>query len=129
MAEALDNGASLILFPEGRRNSTEANLLPFKTGIYHLAKARPDVELVPVWINNLNRVMPKGERVPIPMLCTVVFGSTMKLLPNETMEGFLSRTRQSLLDLADSSRPGGRSHRAFDLPMWERPPGRDSSNP
>ena len=61
MASALDTGASLIVFPEGTRNTTEAKLLPFKSGIYHLASRRPDVEFVPVWIENLHRVMPKGE--------------------------------------------------------------------
>ena len=64
MTAALDGGASLIVFPEGTRNTGEAPLLPFKSGLYHLARARPDLDLVPVWIDNLNRVMPKGEIVP-----------------------------------------------------------------
>ena len=79
MAAALDEKSSLILFPEGTRNISEEPLLPFKSGLYHLAKARPDVELVPVWIENLNRVMPKGEFVPIPLLCTVTFGAPIAL--------------------------------------------------
>ena len=77
MADALDQGSSLILFPEGTRNTTDEPLLPFKSGLYHLARRRPDVELVPVWIENLNRVMPKGEFVPIPLLCTVTFGAPL----------------------------------------------------
>ena len=32
MAAAIGNGDSLIVFPEGTRNTTEATLLPFKTG-------------------------------------------------------------------------------------------------
>ena len=79
MAAALDQKNSLILFPEGTRNTGEEPLLPFKSGLYHLAKARPDVELVPVWIENLNRVMPKGEFVPIPLLCTVTLGAPIAL--------------------------------------------------
>ena len=71
MQEALDGGASLILFPEGTRNETDAPLQPFKAGLYHLARARPQLELVPVWIENLNRVMPKGEFIPVPLMCTV----------------------------------------------------------
>ena len=66
----LDGGDSLIIFPEGTRNlDDEVKLLPFKSGIYHLSLAHPDVELVPV-LANLNRVMPKGRMQPLPLLCT-----------------------------------------------------------
>ena len=100
MAAALDEGASLILFPEGTRNTTEEQLLPFKTGLYHLAGARPQVELVPVWIEYLNRVMPKGELGPIPLLCTVTFGAPLRLQDGEGKAAFLERTRAALLSLA-----------------------------
>jgi len=100
MAAALDQQSSLILFPEGTRNTSEEPLLPFKSGLYHLAKARPDVELVPIWIENLNRVMPKGEFVPIPLLCTVTVGAPIMLAVGEDKEAFLDRSRNSLLALA-----------------------------
>ena len=99
MAEALDQNSSLILFPEGTRNTTDEPLLPFKSGLYHLAKARPDVELVPVWIENLNRVMPKGEYVPIPLLCTVTLGAPILLADGEDKTAFLTRSRDALLAL------------------------------
>lgn len=100
MAAALDTGSSLILFPEGTRNQTEASLLPFKSGLFHLASARPKIRLVPVWINNLNRVMPKGEIVPIPLICTVTFGVPMQMLAGEEKQAFLDRARKALLDLS-----------------------------
>jgi len=100
MVEALDGGSSLILFPEGTRNTTGAPLLPLKSGLYHLAKARPELELVPVWIRNLNRVMPKGEFLPIPLLCTVTFGAPFKLGKGETKTAFLERVRASMLALS-----------------------------
>ena len=99
MAAALDMGSSLILFPEGQRNSSNAALLPFKSGLYHLAKARPTVDLVPVWIANLNRVMPKGEVVPVPLICTLTFGAPLHLDPDEPKDTFLIRVSHALLAL------------------------------
>ena len=102
MAEALDDGSSLILFPEGTRNVGSEDLLPFKTGLFHLATQRPDVDLVPVWIENLNQVMPKGEVFPIPLICTVRFGAPLRLDAGETKDRFLERSRAALLDLKEN---------------------------
>lgn len=99
MAEALDEGSSLIIFPEGQRNSSEVPLLPFKSGLYHLARMRPAVDLVPVWIENLNRVMPKGEVVPVPLLCTVTFGAPLHVEDGEEKAAFLDRASAALLAL------------------------------
>jgi 1-acyl-sn-glycerol-3-phosphate acyltransferase len=102
MAEALDAGSSLILFPEGTRNNGNDPLLPFKTGLFHLASQRPDVDLVPVWIENLNQVMPKGEIFPIPLICTVRFGEALRLQEDENKGEFLQRSHAALLALKDS---------------------------
>lgn len=99
MAAALDGGASLILFPEGQRNSSDAPLLPFKSGLYHLARQRPGVDLVPVWISNLNHVMPKGEIIPVPLICTLTFGAALRLADDEPKDAFLARTAAALLAL------------------------------
>jgi 1-acyl-sn-glycerol-3-phosphate acyltransferase len=99
MAHALRNGDSLILFPEGTRN-LEEGLLPFKSGIYRLAQAVPEVEFVPVWIENLGRVMPKGAMVPVPLLCTLRFGMAITLQVGESKAEFLQRARDALLELA-----------------------------
>ena len=105
MLAALDAGDSLILFPEGTRNETDAALLPFRGGLHRIAEARADVDLVPVWIDNLNRVLPKGEIVPIPLVCTVTFGGALRLDPGENRSVFLERAREALLALAPRERP------------------------
>lgn len=99
MLNALAQGDSLIIFPEGTRN-LEDGLLPFKGGLYRLGLERPDVELVPVWIANLNRVMPKGKALPLPLLCSVSFGEPLQIAEGEDKTAFLERARQSLLALA-----------------------------
>lgn len=102
MTDALDAGDSLILFPEGTRNVTDEQLLPFKSGLYHLAMARPQVELVPVWLENLNRMMPKGEIFPVPLLCTVTFGAPLAISAQENKSAFLERARTALLAAASA---------------------------
>jgi len=99
MVAALDEDASLIIFPEGRRNEGPDPLLPFKTGLFHLAEERPDVDLVPVWLENLNSVMPRGEVFPIPLICTVTFGAPIHLDVGEDKAAFLERASDALLEL------------------------------
>ena len=100
MIEALDAGDSLVLFPEGTRDSTDAPLLDFKRGIHRLAIARRHIELVPVWLENAGRVLPKGEWLPLPLLCTVRFGEPLTVRRDEPEPAFLSRARDALMTLA-----------------------------
>ena len=102
MSSAIAEGNSLILFPEGTRNLGEG-MMPFKSGLFHLAKAHPEVELVPVWIENLGRVMPKGAFMPAPLLCTLIFGEPLHLQSDEKRDAFLTRTRDALMALAPSN--------------------------
>lgn len=103
MLAALDTSDSLIIFPEGGRNA-ESNVGEFKSGIYHLAKERPTVEFVPVWIDNLSRVLPKGEILPLPLLCSVTFGTPLSIIEGENKTSFLERARTAVLSL------GGRTN-------------------
>jgi 1-acyl-sn-glycerol-3-phosphate acyltransferase len=98
MADGLGQENSLILFPEGTRGTGE-RVGEFKSGLYYLCCARPDVELVPVQLENLNRVLPKGEVIPVPMISRIVFGPPMHLDDGESKQAFLERARQAVEQL------------------------------
>ena len=92
MIETLDAGYSLIIFPEGTRGNGE-KVQPFKSGLYHLISRRPQVEYVPVYLENLNRILPKGEFFPIPLLGSVTFGAPVVFISDEEKTVFLERAR------------------------------------
>jgi len=98
LAEALTNGDSLVIFPEGTRGNKEEPAT-FKSGLYHLATQFPNVQLIPAWIDNVQRVMPKGEVVPVPILCSVTFGAPMRVEAGEDKRAFLERARNAVVAL------------------------------
>ena len=100
LAQALERGDSVILFPEGTRGHAEEPQA-FKSGLYNLAQRFPQVVLVPTWINNVQRVMPKGEVVPVPVLCSVTFGAPVRVEEGEERRMFLDRARNAVLALRD----------------------------
>ena len=101
LIEALGNGDSIILFPEGTRGNL-GEPQAFKSGLYNLAQRFPDAVLVPAWINNVQRVMPKGEVVPVPILCSVTFGAPIKVEVGEERGAFLTRARHAVMSLRES---------------------------
>ena len=100
LVEALGNGDSIILFPEGTRGHNELPQ-PFKAGLYNLALKCPGAVLVPAWINNVQHVLPKGEVVPVPVLCSVTFGEPIQLQAEEERRVFLDRARAAVIALRD----------------------------
>ena len=99
LVEALQRGESLIIFPEGTRRA-QALPSPFKSGLFHLAAKVPAAELIPVYLDNLYRSMPKGTLLPVPLTCSVRFGAALKRQTDESKDAFLDRARQAVVDLA-----------------------------
>ena len=96
---ALAQGDSLIIFPEGTRGTGD-EMQPFRSGLYHLAAKFPEAELVPVYLHNLNRTLPKGEFLPVPIVCTVAFGARLRLIEGEKRDDFIARAQRALEGLA-----------------------------
>ena len=101
LIQALHEGSSLILFPEGPRRPQPLPS-PFKSGLWRLMREFPDVELIPVYIENLHRSMPKGTLIPIPTICSVRFGAPLPHSPDDSKENFLNRARNAVIQLAES---------------------------
>lgn len=105
MLDAIGTHSSLIVFPEGHRNTAD-EMDEFKSGLFHLCKKRPDLELIPVYIDNVNRVLPRGEYLPVPLLTCITFGPPMWLEDKEPKPVFLKRARDAVIRLRETARDG-----------------------
>jgi 1-acyl-sn-glycerol-3-phosphate acyltransferase len=104
--EALDRGEILVLFPEGSRGDPET-LAPLKKGIGHLACARPNVPIVPIFIYGLGKALPKGSAVLVPFNCTVNVGEA--LYGTGTYNDFVAELQDAMTKLAAEEK----------VPVWE----------
>jgi 1-acyl-sn-glycerol-3-phosphate acyltransferase len=100
MLREISDVYSLIVFPEGSR-AVDGKMGEFKSGLYYLAKKRPDIELVPVYMDNMNRILPRGEFLPVPLLSSITIGKPIRLEPGEGKVEFLSRARETVQGLKD----------------------------
>jgi 1-acyl-sn-glycerol-3-phosphate acyltransferase len=100
LATVLRAGDDVLIFPEGTRADT-GETLPFKSGLWHLAREVPEAEFVPVWLDNLSRALPKGEILPLPLICAVVFGDALPAGLEGNRDVFLKTARDRLLELRD----------------------------
>ena len=98
IVEEMGDRYSLIIFPEGTRGTGE-EVQPFKSGLYHLCQRKPGLPLVPAYLNNLNRILPKGEFLPVPFISQLTFGPAMQLESGEDKTAFLTRAREAVCRL------------------------------
>jgi len=100
MIREIGDQHSLIVFPEGGRSSGP-EVREFKSGLYHLCRKRPELELIPVHIDNMNRILPRGEVLPVPLLTCISFGPPMWLEAGEAKSEFLERAREAVRRLKE----------------------------
>jgi 1-acyl-sn-glycerol-3-phosphate acyltransferase len=100
IAAEMGDDYSLIIFPEGTRGDGES-VAPFKGGIYYLCLQKPGLQLVPVYLENLNRVLPKGQFLPVPLISRITFGLPTVLDPLESKLEFLTRMRDAVCALKE----------------------------
>ena len=101
LRDCLREGSSMIIFPEGTRRP-QAIPSEFKSGIWRLAREFPNVELIPVYIENLYRAMPKGALIPVPTVCSIRFGAPLPFSPDDPKEEFLTKAREAVIKLSEA---------------------------
>jgi 1-acyl-sn-glycerol-3-phosphate acyltransferase len=73
MRSTIQAGDSLLIFPEGTRGSGE-QMGEFRSGVAHLLEKAPEVPVIPAYLVNMGRSLPKGEFIPVPFFCEIRIG-------------------------------------------------------
>jgi len=102
MRKALERGESLLLYPEGTRG-TGGVMGEFKTGIAHLLEETPDVPVVPAYLVNMGRSLPKGEFLIVPFICEIRIG-TPRVVRGSRRE-LVEALERAVLELKDLAWP------------------------
>lgn len=71
IAEALRQGFSIIVFPEGTRGDPGV-IQPFKSGIGKLAVDFPELPVYPVFLSGIEKTLPRGGSLPVPFCINLV---------------------------------------------------------
>ena len=100
MIREIGHTYSLIIFPEGGR-SDGREIGEFKSGLYYLCKKRPDLELIPVHVDNMNRILPRGEVLPVPLLSCITSARRCGWRPARRRSSFLARAREAVRRLKE----------------------------
>jgi 1-acyl-sn-glycerol-3-phosphate acyltransferase len=100
-AELLDDGWSMVIFPEGGR-SPDGWGHPFRGGAAYLA-IRCGVPIVPVHLAGTGRILPKGKNRPTPGRTVVTFGDPITAGEGERSQAFATRIESAVAALADEA--------------------------
>jgi len=73
MIKALDDGFSLIIFPEGTRGEPEVQQ-PLKPGVGYVLIKKPQIKYVPVYLKGMGKAMPKDDSLLIPFTSSLTYG-------------------------------------------------------
>jgi len=111
--EAMDQGNSIVIFPEGSRGQPE-QMAELKTGVAHLISRRPETKVIPVFMRNLGFSLPRGDFILVPMFCDVFVGKP------RCMPGSKPEIMQQLADSFDELRAIAERMRAQDAPEDDR---------
>jgi len=98
MREALARGDSLIPYPEGTRGTGEA-MAAFKSGIAHLLEEMPQIPVVPAYLVNMGRSLPKGEYLPVPFICEARIGAPR--IVHGTRQEIVEALERAVLELGE----------------------------
>jgi 1-acyl-sn-glycerol-3-phosphate acyltransferase len=99
MRETIEAGQSLILFPEGTRGSSE-EMAPFRAGVAHLLEKARGVPVVPAYLVNMGRSLPKGEFIPVPFFCEIRLGAPRII--NGTRQEIIKSLESAVRELKES---------------------------
>jgi 1-acyl-sn-glycerol-3-phosphate acyltransferase len=99
MAQTIDRGDNLLIFPEGSRVSSD-EVGPFKSGVIKILKEKPEIPYIPIYIDSSANTLPKGDGLLIPHNFKVVIGDAKFIDPQMNDEESLKKIRDSVVNLA-----------------------------
>jgi 1-acyl-sn-glycerol-3-phosphate acyltransferase len=100
MDKMLKKQRSLILYPEGSRG-IPGRMSNFKRGLGYLVQRNPNINVIPVYLENIYKTLPKGKKLILPYNCSIKFGQPIKFNSLE-MEDILKTAEKEILKIKES---------------------------
>jgi 1-acyl-sn-glycerol-3-phosphate acyltransferase len=100
MDKMLKKQRSLILYPEGSRG-IPGKMSNFKRGLGYLVQRNPNINVIPVYLENIYKTLPKGKKLILPYNCSIKFGQPIKFNSLE-MEDILKTAEKEILKIKES---------------------------